>query len=251
MTSSRLSKPWVPFTAERLITRNVSRPFGRSIRGGSARRTDDSQPFSPSPVSAGSKALPSIPPSDISPVTPYDRARATSMSSSVYSPESSFPPVAAASVPKRAKVTGYRKQPRLRTQQLPAEHDNSSHRRLLSIPSSADSITPSMIAAALPPQEQWSSVGWPGMPSQPSTARLASTRGYPQPPTPPPKSPSDEGLPGQLSRRKTRLQRAVEGWWDLPGLLARSETLKRKDTLGRRKLGQLPSVKKTQDGGFI
>ncbi|KAK1764751.1 hypothetical protein QBC33DRAFT_182447 [Phialemonium atrogriseum] len=32
----------------------------------------------------------------------------------------------------------------------------------------------------------------------------------------------------QSSKRKTLLQRAIEGWWDLPGLLSRSDTVRGK-----------------------
>jgi hypothetical protein len=40
--------------------------------------------------------------------------------------------------------------------------------------------------------------------------------------------PDEEEQQAQSAKRKTLLQRALEGWWDLPGVLGRSDTVRGK-----------------------
>jgi hypothetical protein len=82
-----------------------------------------------------------------------------------------------------------------------------------------------------------------------------------QPRTPPPPAPTENldverGTAG-ATKRKTLFQRALEGWWELPGLLGRSDTLKgRPGTVKGRseavrgKVQPFPA-RKAPAGGFI
>ena len=43
---------------------------------------------------------------------------------------------------------------------------------------------------------------------------------------------------GETQKRKTLFQRALEGWWDLPGLLNRGDTVKGRRVLPERRLAR-------------
>lgn len=57
----------------------------------------------------------------------------------------------------------------------------------------------------------------------------------------------EKGVTGEM-KRKTLFQRAIEGWWELPGLI-RAETIKGRDNV-RGKMRPFPSVR-SEPAGFV
>ncbi|KAB5549624.1 hypothetical protein GE09DRAFT_179769 [Coniochaeta sp. 2T2.1] len=49
---------------------------------------------------------------------------------------------------------------------------------------------------------------------------------------------AESGRSGSETKRKTLFQRALEGWWDLPGLLNRGDTVKGRRRVPERRLGK-------------
>lgn len=53
---------------------------------------------------------------------------------------------------------------------------------------------------------------------------------------------------GGAAKRKTLLQRALEGWWDLPGLLSRGDTVREKKT---RPVAPTRKERSLAEAGFV